>query len=122
MDQNQTKGLISDLGLDNLPEDEKNDMIVKLAEALQNRLTVRLMASLSEDEKKEFDEVVAKRDDAAVSKYLSEKVPNIDFIAKDEFETFREELLAENAEIKRMVDAAQKNSSPETDNPPAPTV
>jgi|GEM_PF-718073 len=119
MDQNQTKGLISELGLDNLPEDEKNDMIVKLAEALQNRLTVRLLASLSEDEKQEFDDIAGKGDDEAIGKYLSEKVPNVDFIAKEEFELFREELLAENAEIKKMVDDAQKNSSSEADTPPS---
>lgn len=112
--QNQVKGLIEELGLGNLPEDKKNDMIVKLAESFQNKLTVRLMESMSDSEKQKLDDLVGQGKDDEVVKYLSQIVPNIDTVAREEFEKFRAEVLSENARIKKMITEEMSQGSPDT--------
>ncbi|MDO8507207.1 MAG: DUF5663 domain-containing protein [bacterium] len=105
---NQTSNLITDLGLDGLPEDEKNEMIVKLSESLQNRITLRLTDTLSDEQKKEMDKLITQGDDDKVGEYLVKSVPGIDFIMKDEYEKFRDEILSENQEIKGRIEEFQK--------------
>lgn len=108
---NQTSNLITDLGLDGLPEDEKNEMIVKLSTSLQNRITLRLTDALSDEQKKEMDKLIAQGDDDKVGEYLVKSVPGIDFIMKDEYEKFRDEILSENQEIKGKIEEFQKKQN-----------
>ncbi|PIZ00409.1 hypothetical protein COY62_02725 [bacterium (Candidatus Howlettbacteria) CG_4_10_14_0_8_um_filter_40_9] len=95
--------LIKDLGLDSLPEDKKNNLIVTMAQALQNRITVRVLDVLSEGEKKEMDTLIAGGDDSKVEEFMATRVPGIDSIIKDEYETFRTEMVQQNEALKNAI-------------------
>lgn len=97
------ESLVADLGLDNLPEDQKNNIIVNLAHALQNRITARVLATLSPEEAKELDNLIAQGDDSQVEEYMATKVPGVDFIIRDEYETFRVEMVQQNEALKTAI-------------------
>lgn len=111
---NKTNNLISDLGLDSLSEDEKNEMTVKLAEALQNRITVRLTNALSDKQKADIDKIIERGNDDEVGEYLVKSVPGLDFIMKDEYEKFRDEILSENAALEEKINEVLKKKDSST--------
>ena len=97
------KNLIEELGLENLPEKEKNDLIVSLADALQSRITERALNFLTEEDKKELEKVVDQQNEDETDKFLAEKIPNIDEIMYDEFLMFKEETLETQKEVKKLL-------------------
>ena len=46
----KAKGLIEELGLDNLSEKEKNDLVTTWAETLQDRITVEVMETMTPED------------------------------------------------------------------------
>lgn len=103
MDTKNNDSLIKDLGLNDLPEKDRNEMVANLAEALQNRITTRVMDTLSDEEKKELDKIVEAGDDKKVGEYLKDRIPGLSFIEQDEYERFRAEVLNKNEDIKTAV-------------------
>ncbi len=97
------KNLIEELGLENLPEKEKNDLIVSLADALQSRITERALNFLTEEDKKELEKLVDQKNEDETDKFLAEKIPNIDEIMYDEFLMFKEETLETQKEVKKLL-------------------
>ncbi len=97
------KNLIEELGLENLPEKEKNDLIVSLADALQSRIAERALNFLTEEDKSKLEKLIDQKDEAEIDKFLAEKIPNIDEIMYDEFNMFKEETLETQKEVKKLL-------------------
>lgn len=100
--------LIKELGLDTLPEEKKEQVIAALSQSLQNRITVRVLDTMSDVEKKEAEKLIKAGDDNKVGEYIASKVPGLESIAKDELEKMRTEMLSANEGIKEAIAKAKK--------------
>lgn len=96
--------IIKELQLEGLPEEEKDNLVAGLSQALQARVSLRVMDMLSDLEKKEMEVLVEQGDDQRVGMYINSKVPGIDSIMKQELLKLREELLSGNEMIKEALD------------------
>lgn len=67
---------IADLGLGDLPEDAKTDLITHIVAELEIRVGTRLAAELSTAQLAEFEELMKARNQAAAVEWLGRNVPN----------------------------------------------
>jgi len=105
----ELKNLIQELELEDLPEKNKQDLIVSLAESLQMRISTRILVMLTEDEKEELDRLTKEStDEKAVASFLEKKIPNYDQILADEYLKFRKDMLETNKKVIAMQAERQK--------------
>lgn len=110
-DQNQVTGLITELGLDGLSQEEKDKLVNKLAETLQNRIFTAVMQLLNDEEKSELNKIAESGDDNQIIDYLTRNVPELEAISSQEYEKLRNEMLQTNEEISEAI----KNHNPAPD-------
>lgn len=84
--------IISKLGLDNLPADKKADLLMRMAEIVQKRLALRVMALLPDEGLDEYLKI-ADNDEIGGHKYLAEKIPNYAAIIEEEIVKFKQEII-----------------------------
>jgi len=103
--EDKTKGLIEELGLEGLSEEEKNDLTVTWAETIQDRVTVRILDAMTFEEQEEFNKL-AENDssDEDKDRFLAQHVPELSYIIEDEFAKFRAEKMVENQQIRQTLD------------------
>lgn len=87
------KNIIIELGLENLPEDRKIDLLSKMSDLIQKRVLLMVIRSLSASDKEEFNSLLGKDDIQEIYKFLISKVPNIDEITDEEVIKFKEEII-----------------------------
>lgn len=88
------KNIIVELGLENISESRKLELLNKMSDLIQKRVLLRVIKSLSVAEKEEFDKLLGKEDDQEIYRFLIAKVPEIDEITDEEVVNFKEEILA----------------------------
>ena len=93
--------LISALGLDPLPEDEKDELLQSIVKVAQEKALYRLMQMLDSSERDELNRLVDQHtaDSQEVADFLAQNIPNIE-------DVFLEELLAMKQLILQRVSAA----------------
>jgi len=86
--------LISQLGLDGLPQEKKIELMMKWGDIVQKDIIIRVLRELSEEDKAEMDKLLASQGEnfEEIYKFLEGKMPNLDDIVKEEIEKFREEI------------------------------
>lgn len=84
--------LNKELGLENFTEEEKNEVLAQLTDSLLKRLMARVYGNLSPEDQKAFEKLADSKDQLAIEKFLSEKVPNLDQIRNDELRGLVEEM------------------------------
>lgn len=84
------------LGLENLPAADKKKLAEQMQENIENKITLRVMEMLSEEDKKLFD---ACKTDVDIEEFFKAKKINPGAIAVEEALTFREELLQDASYI-----------------------
>jgi len=86
--------LISQLGLDDLPQEKKIELMMKWGDIVQKDIIMRVLRELSEEDKAEMDKLLAAQGEnfEEIYKFLEGKMLNLDDIAKEEIEKFREEI------------------------------
>ncbi|GEM_PF-1042612 len=91
--------ILVELGLENLPEEEKATILDQLMSLVQKRVMVRILDALTDDQKEEMGALLEKNggDADAVSAWLGDKVPNLPNIVAEETETVKTELLSSEA-------------------------
>jgi len=87
------KNIIVELGLQDLAENRKLDLLGKMGELIQKRVLLRAIKSLSVVDKEEFDKILGREDAQEVYHFLISKVPNIDEITDEEVIAFKEEVI-----------------------------
>ncbi len=103
MEEKSLQPLVAELGFNDLPEKEKKELEVSLAEALLSCVTKRIMLILTEEQKQEFDKLSEKESsDKEVFEFLSAKIPNFEEIFADEYLKFRAEMLESNKRAEEM--------------------
>ncbi len=86
--------LISQLGLDDLPQEKKIELMMKWGDIVQKDIIMRVLKELPENNKVELDRLLAAKGEnfKEIYKFLEGKMPNLDDIVKEEIEKFREEI------------------------------
>ena len=97
------KDIISLLGLENLPEEEKTVLIAKMTEVVTSRITLRLLDILEETDKQKFNVLLRKNaSPEEVNKFLSGKIKNLDAIQTAEILKFKQEIAEDAERIKEI--------------------
>ncbi|MFA7142019.1 MAG: DUF5663 domain-containing protein [Candidatus Paceibacterota bacterium] len=87
-----TKTLFNELGLENIDTEEKEKILEQTADIVLERVLLRLMNELEEEDAKDLNELLEKGKDEEVATILYEKFPNIDEIFNEEINKFKQEL------------------------------
>lgn len=92
-DQNMLKqNLIKALGLENLPEEEKNTLVEKMTEVIQKRILIRITEELKDEDKDEFIKISEEKNEAVLISFLQAKIPNLNKIILEELVSFKQQL------------------------------
>lgn len=86
------QNLIQELGLGGLPEDKQVELLTTMTESVLKRITIQILERLSEEEKKEFDEVRETNDPDKITGFLREKIKDYDEMAENTVKEFKEEM------------------------------
>ncbi|KKP93763.1 MAG: hypothetical protein UR98_C0002G0002 [Parcubacteria group bacterium GW2011_GWA1_36_12] len=86
-----SESIIKELGLDNMSEDKKVEVLLGIGRIIQQNIILRILDELKEKDKKEFDKFLAKNgsDQEAILKFLQSKIHNLDTIIDEEIDNFK---------------------------------
>lgn len=101
------KTLIDELGLQNLPQEKKDEMLTQMAEVVLKRIYLNTFESLPEADREKFGEMLDQ--EAAPEKiedFLREKFKDYDDFVKKIVEAFREEMRETMGELENTAKKA----------------
>ncbi len=87
------KNILVELGLQDLPEDRKLNLLSRMSDLIQKRVLLRVIKSLGVEDKQEFDRLIGTENEQNIFRFLISKVPNIDQITDEEVISFKEEVI-----------------------------
>jgi hypothetical protein len=87
--------LIKELGIDKLPRERQEELLAQMGEIVQQRILLRLLEELPEEDKDEFAALLEANQDnpEVVEMFLKEKVPNMDVLAMEEIGKYKSEVM-----------------------------
>lgn len=91
------------LGLQNLDEEKKAQLLVKMNEAVGERITIRVMDELPEEDKKSFDKLISEgAEKEKIDGFLSNKT-DLQKIILEETAEFKEKLAQDMGKLKEVL-------------------
>ncbi len=109
--------LLKELGLGNLPTDEKNKMLAHIYETLEMRVGMKLAEQMSNEQLDEFEAFIDKNDEAGALKWLETNFPNYKDVVGAELEKLKLEVKQAAPQIVAMSQQSQAQAQP-TGQPP----
>lgn len=112
MDLNEAQTILNQdiltaLGLQDLPQEEKSRLIDDMVRVVQNRITARIIRKLNDDDKADLDGMLSvPSNDAAVAEFLYSKIPDFNEIATEEMVQFKLELIEDTKAIREEIERA----------------
>jgi hypothetical protein len=98
------ENIIKLLGLENLPEDQKQKLLEQMSGVVQSRITRRVDAIFSAEQKDQFNKLTESgANDEQIGNFLKITVPNFDNIATEEIIKFKEEMAQEAQTVKEAL-------------------
>lgn len=91
--------LLEELGLGNLPAEEKNRMLAHIYETLEMRVGMKLAEQMSNEQLDEFEGYIDRNDEAGALKWLESNFPNYKQVVADELEKLKTEVKASAEQI-----------------------
>lgn len=87
--------LVKELGINELPKEQREEMLAQMSEVLQQRVVLRIVAELPEDKKEAFASVVNEgvEKPEAIDQFLQENLPNVEELVLDEIGKYKEEVM-----------------------------
>ncbi len=85
------QNIIGLLGLESLPDEEKQAMLEKMTALIQKRLMLRVMDALSEEDAQKMAEM--EKNPQEILAFIAEKMPNFEDVVKEEVVKLKEEML-----------------------------
>ncbi|MEK7584647.1 MAG: DUF5663 domain-containing protein [Patescibacteria group bacterium] len=83
--------LVAALGLEKLPQDQKDQLLAQMTQVVDERLQSRILALLSEEDTKALDVVLA--GGSSLESFLRERIPNFDMVVAEVIAEFKQEML-----------------------------
>ena len=101
MEDNKKDKLFGRIDLENLPEEERAEILTKAGQLIQKKILLRIEEEMSDEEKKKLEEFLEEEgeDPEKVENYLRENIPNLDEIIKEEIEETRKDILGQMEEL-----------------------
>lgn len=84
--------LLRELGLGELPADEKNKMLAHIYETLEMRVGMKLAEKMTNEQLDEFESFIDKNDEAGALKWLESNFPNYKQVVAEELEALKSEI------------------------------
>lgn len=91
--------LLKELGLGDLPPEEKNKMLAHIYETLEMRVGMKLAEQMSNEQLDEFEGFIDRNDEAGALKWLETNFPNYKQVVAEELEKLKAEIKASAAQI-----------------------
>ncbi len=104
MDKNKIQqNILEELGLENLPEDKKEELLSVMTESVLKRITISVLEQLSDEDKKEFDKLRDQADAEKINQFLREKIENYDAMIEKIIKEFKQEMQATMSELEKDI-------------------
>jgi len=84
--------ILEELGLNYLPEEERNRLLNKMVEVVNKRITLRVIDELSDENYEIFSKLIERNPQEAID-FLVNKVDNFQDLIMDEIAKFKDEIL-----------------------------
>lgn len=94
------------MGLDGLPEDQKEEMLATILKTLDMSVAQRVSDQLTEEQLGQFDQLLDSATEEQISQWLAQNVHNYQQIIEEEAQKMKEEAQAD-------VQAARPRSTPQ---------
>lgn len=91
--------LLKELGLGDLPAQEKNTMLRHIYETLEMRVGMKLAEQMTNEQLDEFEAFIDRNDEAGALKWLETNFPNYKDVVAAELENLKNEIKASSAQI-----------------------
>lgn len=95
--------IIDVLGLRDLPVDQRDKLLAKMGEMVQDRVMDTVLARLNETQKKELDSILEQNAAGAVDAFLSTNVPDLEALVATEAARLKIEMVDDLAAMKKVV-------------------
>ena len=96
---NPQDNIITLLGLEDLPLENRAQLVDELTQILEVRVLSAAYDTLSEDQAKQLDTLLNDNDPEVVTTYIQENVPTLSDIFANQIEVLKEELVQHKEEI-----------------------
>lgn len=106
--------LLKEVGLGDLPMEEKSLLVTQIHEQLELRVGTRLAEKMSEEQKEEFDtNYIQQADEKGAMAWLEKNFPDYPEVVKEELQKLKEELKQQADTIRDVVakQSAQSGAS-----------
>lgn len=109
--------LVTELGLENLPADKKDALMVQAAEVLNTQISLRLREELVDKDLEEFDRLWQDGSEEDIKKFIADKVPKLDNIVAEEVADFKKSIIetanwAKDEVMKEDEQKEEQNNNP----------
>ena len=103
-------GLLQELGLAGLPQQERDDLLKHIYETLEMRVGMRLADQMTNEQLDEFEQYFEAKDDAGAFAWLESNFPNYKDIVQEEFDKLKSEI---GQSAPHILSASQEQVVPE---------
>jgi hypothetical protein len=110
--------LLRDLGLIELPAEERNKLLAQIYETLELRVGMRLAENMSDEQLDEFEQFIDSNDEAGALAWLESNFPNYKEVVAEELEKLKGEIKKDAAAILETFRAG--GATPQTPPPADP--
>lgn len=85
--------LIKELGIDKLPKEKQEEMLVQMGEVLQQRIILRIVEEFPEDKKDELLKMFEEKKDSPdeINSFIETNLPNAEELITDEIGVYKRE-------------------------------
>ena len=84
--------VFKELGLQDLPSDRQEEILVAMTEIILKRITLRVLERLGEKQRAEFDAVCASGDQEKINQFFLDSISDYEKMIGDEIARFKTEM------------------------------
>jgi len=97
--------LTEELGLDNLPDEKKQQLTEQMTETVSARISNAFANRLTDTQREELDQIL--EDDGDVLEFIRDNVPNAEMIVTEVIANFKKEAVELQEDIRQRVKAVE---------------
>jgi hypothetical protein len=101
---------LEEIGLGQIPDDMRDDLVQQLTELIQNKVGLKLVGKMTDDQVAEFNDL-ADSDGTVIANWLARNIPDYGEIVYETREEIKNDIISRKS---RALDAYYKNNPPTT--------